>query len=67
MHAAADAAGRTRITPLRQRYPQRVTAPLYSDPDYPDAAVLCVQSPSGGAFSDDDLHTTVRCGAGTHL
>lgn len=67
VHVAADAAGRTRVTSLRQRYPQRVTAPLYSDPDHPDSAVLCVQSPSGGAFSDDDLHTTVRCGAGTHL
>jgi len=64
---AADAAGRTRVTSLRQRYPQRVTAPLHCDPDHPNSAVLCVQSPSGGAFSDDDLHTTVHCGAGTHL
>jgi urease accessory protein len=67
VHVAADAAGRTRVTSLRQRYPQRVTAPLHSDPDHPNSAVLCVQSPSGGAFSDDDLHTTVHCGAGTHL
>jgi urease accessory protein len=67
VHVTADAAGRTRLRSLRQRYPQRVTAPLHCDPDYPNSAVLCVQSPSGGAFSDDDLHTTVHCGAGTHL
>lgn len=67
VHVTADAAGRTRLTSLRQRYPQRVTTPLHCDPDHPNSAVLCVQSPSGGAFSDDDLHTTVHCGAGTHL
>ncbi|MGN7779342.1 urease accessory protein UreD [Mycolicibacterium sp. 22603] len=63
----ADATGATRITGLRQRYPQRVTTALHSDPAYPRAANLCVQSPSGGTFSDDDLHTTVRCASGTHL
>ncbi|MFB1294820.1 urease accessory protein UreD [Mycobacterium sp. pW049] len=63
----ADASGRTRTASLRQRYPQRVTMPLYCDPEHPGAATLCVQSPSGGAFSDDDLYTTVRCGAGAHL
>jgi urease accessory protein len=67
VHVTADAAGRTRVTSLRQRYPQRVTAPLHCDPDHPNSAVLCVQSPSGGAFSDDDLHTAVHCAAGTHL
>ncbi|SEH63647.1 urease accessory protein [Mycolicibacterium rutilum] len=63
----ADATGRTRTTSLRQRYPQRVTVPLRSATDHPGAATLCVQSPSGGAFSDDDLHTAVRCGPGSHL
>jgi urease accessory protein len=63
----ADARGRTRVASLRQRYPQRVTAPLHSDPDHPRSAVLCVQSPSGGTFSDDDLHTTVCCASGAHL
>lgn len=63
----ADASGRTRTAALRQRYPQRVTTPLYCDPDHPGAATLCVQSPSGGTFSDDDLCTTVRCGEGAHL
>lgn len=63
----ADASGRTRTASLRQRYPQRVTMPLYCDPGHPGAATLCVQNPSGGAFSDDDLYTTVRCGEAAHL
>ncbi|VEG57801.1 urease accessory protein UreD [Mycolicibacterium aurum] len=63
----ADATGRTRTASLRQRYPQRVTMPMHCDPEHPGAATLCVQSPSGGAFSDDELRTTVRCGPGTHL
>lgn len=67
VHTAADATGRTRITDLRQRYPQRVTTALHTDAEFPRAAVLCVQSPSGGTFSDDDLHTAVRCTPGTHL
>ena len=67
VHTAADATGRTRIAALRQRYPQRVTTALHTDAEFPRAAVLCVQSPSGGTFSDDDLHTTAQCAPGTHL
>jgi urease accessory protein len=63
----ADTLGRTRTAALRQQYPQRVTTPMHCDPDHPGAALLCVQSPSGGAFSDDDLYTTVRCHPGAHL
>lgn len=63
----ADASGVTRIAELRQRYPQRVTTALHTDADHPRAAVLCVQSPSGGTFSDDDLQTTVHCAGGSHL
>lgn len=63
----ADATGTTRIAELRQRYPQRVTTALHTDDDHPRAAMLCVQSPSGGTFSDDDLQTTVHCAGGTHL
>ena len=62
-----DASGRTRTASLRQRYPQRVTMPMHCDPDHPGAATLCVQSPSGGTFSDDELRTTVRCGPGAHM
>jgi urease accessory protein len=67
VHVGTDATGSTRITELRQRYPQRVTAALHTDADHPNAAMLCVQSPSGGTFSDDNLATTVRCAPGTHL
>lgn len=67
VHVVADAGGRTRATRLHQRYPQRVTTPLYCDPTRLWAATLCVQSPSGGTFSDDDLLTAVRCGPGTEL
>ncbi|WP_029110450.1 urease accessory protein UreD [Mycobacterium sp. URHD0025] len=67
VHVGTDATGRTRVTTLRQRYPQRVTTALHSDDRFPGAAVLCVQSPSGGTFSDDDLRTTVVCAPGSHL
>lgn len=63
----ADAAGRTRTSELRQRYPQRVTMPIRCDPEFPGAATLCVQSPSGGTFSDDELRTSVRCRRDAHL
>jgi urease accessory protein len=63
----ADAAGRTRTTGLRQRYPQRVTTALRCESGRLGAVTLCVQSPSGGAFSDDDLRTTVRCHPGAYL
>ncbi|MGE2836932.1 urease accessory protein UreD [Mycobacterium sp. SMC-4] len=63
----ADAHGNTRTALLRQRYPQRVTMPLRCDPQFPGAATLCIQSPSGGAFSDDTLRTEVHCDTGTHL
>lgn len=63
----ADAHGNTRTASLRQRYPQRVTMPLRCDPAHPGAVTLCVQSPSGGAFSDDALRTEVQCHTGTHL
>ncbi len=67
VRVGADATGSTRVTALRQRYPQRVTTALHSDPEFPRAAVLCVQSPSGGTFSDDDLSTTAHCAPGAHL
>jgi len=67
VRVTTDATGRTRLATLRQRYPQRVTTALHTDPAHPHAAVLCVQSPSGGTFSDDALRTTVHCTPGTHL
>jgi len=67
LRVVADGTGRTRTAVLQQRYPQRMTASLHCDELFPDAAVVCVQSPSGGTFSDDDLETTVSAGPGTHL
>jgi urease accessory protein len=67
VHVGTDDTGRTRISELRQRYPQRVTTALHSDERFPLAAVLCVQNPSGGTFSDDDLCTTAVCASGSHL
>ena len=67
IEVVADSAGRTRTASLRQRYPQRVTMPLHCDPTHPGAVTLCVQSPSGGTFSDDDLRTAVVCRGGSHL
>lgn len=61
-----DRTGRTRVASLTQSYPQRVTAPLYVDSN-PQAAYLCVQSPSGGVFSDDQLRTAVTTRTGSHL
>lgn len=63
----ADRAGRTRTAAGHQRYPQRMATPLYCDPLFPNAAVVCVQSPSGGIFSDDTLTTTVLAEPHTHL
>lgn len=62
-----DNAGRTRVGQLRHRYPQRVTSALHCDPHRPTVAVVCVQSPSGGLFSDDDMSTEIDAAVGTHL
>ncbi|BBG02652.1 MULTISPECIES: urease accessory protein UreD [Pseudonocardia] len=64
---AAD--GRTRVERLVQRFPQRVTTPMYLDPAAPGTAFLCVQNPSGGVFAGDRLTTRLRAapGAGVQL
>lgn len=67
LRVVVDGTGRTRAAEMQQRYPQRMTAPLYHDEAFPDAAMVCVQSPSGGTFSDDDLTTTVHAESGSHL
>ncbi|PAY24229.1 urease accessory protein [Dietzia natronolimnaea] len=59
--------GRTRIASLRQQFPQRVTVPMYADPEDPSAAFLCIQNPSAGVFPGDDLITRVTTGDGTRL
>lgn len=60
---------RTRIAASTQRFPQRITAPMYLDEEDPGMAFLCVQNPTGGVFPGDRLHTavTVRPRARLHL
>ncbi|MEV5646712.1 urease accessory protein UreD [Nocardia sp. NPDC052254] len=67
LEAVTDARGRTRLRSVRHSYPQRVAAPMYIDDHHRGAAYLCVQSPSGGIFSDDSLETTVTVDTGAHL
>lgn len=62
-----DPAGRTRVARLVQQFPQRVTAPMYLDPDDAGRAYLCVQNPSAGVFPGDRLSTEVAAGPGTGL
>lgn len=62
---AAD--GRTRVARWTQRFPQRVTTPMYVDDVAPGTAYLCVQNPTGGLFPGDHLRTRVRLGQGAAL
>ncbi|WP_328306832.1 urease accessory protein UreD [Actinomycetospora sp. NBC_00405] len=59
--------GRTGVAALVQRFPQRVTAPMYLDDDAPGAAYLCVQNPTGALFDGDHLRTRVHVGPGAGL
>jgi urease accessory protein len=61
--------GRTYLSERRQRFPLRLTAPLYLDPDRPEMAFVYVQNPTGGLFEGDDhvISLTARPGALVHL
>ena len=48
--------GRTFLSWRRQRFPLRLTTPLYLDPKQPGMAFVYIQNPTGGVFEDDD-HT----------
>jgi urease accessory protein len=64
---AAD--GRTYLAERRQRFPLRMTTPLYLDPDRPEMAFVYVQNPTGGLFEGDDhlISLSARHGALVHL
>ncbi|MBA3263605.1 MAG: urease accessory protein UreD, partial [Thermoleophilaceae bacterium] len=71
LELVADVApdGRTYLSRRSQRFPLRLTTPLYLDPARPGMAFLYVQNPTGGLFEDDD-HTialSVQPGARVHL
>jgi urease accessory protein len=61
--------GRTHLAERSQRFPLRLTRPLYLDPREPDMAFLYVQNPTGGLFEDDDhlVELDARPGARVHL
>lgn len=59
--------GRTRIASVHQQFPQRITVPMYADPENASAAFLCIQNPTGGVFPGDDLVTRITTGDDTHL
>jgi urease accessory protein len=47
--------GRTGVVKRRQRFPLRMTVPMYLDDELPDLPFIYVQNPTGGLFPDDDL------------
>jgi urease accessory protein len=67
--AEARADGQTFLSRRRQRFPLRLTTPLYLDPARPGMAFLYVQNPTGGLFEGDDhtISLTARSGALVHL
>jgi urease accessory protein len=61
--AEAGPDGRTYLSHRRQRFPLRVTVPLYLDTALPSMAFVYLQNPTGGLFEDDDLTVSLRAGA----
>jgi urease accessory protein len=61
--------GRTYLSERRQRFPLRLTTPLYLDPARPGMAFVYVQNPTGGLFEGDDhaISLSARPGALVHL
>ena len=47
--------GRTGVVSRRQRFPLRMTVPMYLDAAVPELPFIYVQNPAGGLFPDDDL------------
>jgi urease accessory protein len=62
-----DPRGRSVLRSRRQRFPLRMTAPLYLDPAAPDMAFVYVQNPTGGVFAGDSLLIEVTADAGTRV
>jgi urease accessory protein len=67
--AEARPDGHTFLSRRSQRFPLRLTTPLYLDPERPGMAFIYVQNPTGGVFEDDDhrLSLTLLPGARVHL
>lgn len=58
-----DPQNRTVLARRRQRFPLRMTVPLYLDPADPGMAFLYVQNPTGGVFAGDALAIQVTAEA----
>ena len=63
--ARAERGAPSRLVERRQRFPLRLTVPLYLDPAEPGMAFVYVQNPTGGVFPGDDLTTEVTADEGT--
>jgi urease accessory protein len=57
--------GVSRLVERRQRFPLRLTVPLYLDPNEPGMAFIYVQNPTGGVFPGDELTIDVTAGEAT--
>lgn len=62
--AAGD---RTYLAARRQRFPLRITTPLYLDPADRGMAFVYAQNPTGGVFAGDRLETTVAAAGATRV
>jgi urease accessory protein len=64
-----DSRRRTVLAERRQRFPLRMTVPMYLDEQDRGMAFVYVQNPTGAVFADDRLETTViaEVGARVHV
>ena len=64
LELANDHGGRTCLVRRAQRFPLRLTVPLYLDAGDEGMAFLYVQNPTGGVFAEDRLDMSVEVGPG---
>ena len=62
-----DGRRRTVLAARRQRFPLRMTVPMYLDDHDPGMAFVYVQNPTGGVFAGDRLAQRVAAGPGTRV
>jgi urease accessory protein len=63
----AGAAGHTVLVRRRQRFPLRLTVPLYPDPHDRGMAFVVVQNPTGALFAGDRLSVSLDVGDGARV
>jgi urease accessory protein len=62
-----DSRGHSRLCERRQRFPLRMTVPLYIDPADRGMAFVYAQNPTGGVFAGDRLRTSVTAADRTRV